>query len=126
MRDWTWLALQLDDSRELFILVLDRLDGSRLLSAAISDEDCDSRQISASNIDVRPTSSWSLPGSDCSYPMGWSVHIPTENVELTLTPAFEQQEIWVPGLDRYWEGVLYVNGSSTGRGYAELFGYCQP
>lgn len=56
--------------------------------------------------------------------MGWNIRIPAAGLDLRVDPFFESQDIFVPGQDHYWEGDAVVSGTSSGRAYAELYGYC--
>lgn len=124
VRYWTWIAVQLNDNRELYVLLLDKQDDSRLLSAALSSADCKTTEYSADEITVAPRSTWTPPESSCEYPMGWNIRIPAAGQDLRVDPFFESQDIFVSGQDHYWEGDAAVSGTSSGRAYAELYGYC--
>ncbi len=65
------------------------------------------------------------------YPLGWVVRVPSQGIDLVVTPFYPQQEIIVPEVagalvvgDRYWEGAAAVSGSARGRAYIEMMGYC--
>ena len=46
------------------------------------------------------------PESGATYPMKWKVTIPSEAIELEITPAFPEQELITNRSTRvtYWEG----------------------
>ena len=64
------------------------------------------------------------------YPIEWTVAIPSQRLELTVTTPLDDQEL---SLERstgiaYWEGMIDVagttgNGPVTGSGYLEMTGY---
>jgi predicted secreted hydrolase len=73
---------------------------------------------------------WKSPASGAEYPMGWKVMVPAEQLELELSPAFENQELITNRSTRvtYWEGTVNVRGTARGRsltgaGYVEMTGY---
>jgi predicted secreted hydrolase len=62
--------------------------------------------------------------------MKWKVTIPSEQVELEITPAFTDQELITNRSTRvtYWEGAVSVKGTVrskpiAGHGYVEMTGY---
>ncbi|MGZ8833237.1 MAG: lipocalin family protein, partial [Thermoanaerobaculia bacterium] len=82
---------------------------------------------------VRPLRRWKSPRSGATYPMGWTVSVPSLRLTLRLDPLLEDQELMTPGSTRvtYWEGAVEVNGSFgnvsvSGDGYVEMTGYDRP
>ncbi|HEX2229416.1 MAG TPA: lipocalin family protein, partial [Candidatus Binatia bacterium] len=64
------------------------------------------------------------------YPMNWKATIPAEQIELNITPRFQDQELITNRSTRvtYWEGAAAVKGTFkntpvTGQGYVEMTGY---
>jgi predicted secreted hydrolase len=62
--------------------------------------------------------------------MKWKVSIPFEELELEITPAFQDQELITNRSTRvtYWEGAARVDGmvrnrTVIGAGYVEMTGY---
>jgi predicted secreted hydrolase len=73
---------------------------------------------------------WTSPNSEARYPMKWKVRIPSEEIELEITPAFSEQELITQRSTRvtYWEGAVRVQGflkkrPIAGQGYVEMTGY---
>ena len=61
-----------------------------------------------------------------TYPSGWTLQIPTKNIDLKITPAVKDQLLDVS--IKYWEGSVKIEGTKNGnrvngRGYVELTGY---
>jgi predicted secreted hydrolase len=124
---WDWLALQLDDGRDLMLYRLRRADGEAdprsegvLVGAA-----GETRRLGASDFGLEVTGGWTSPLDGARYPSGWRVRVPAEDLDLTVTPVLEGQELDLSV--RYWEGAVDVGGAGgggpLGRGYAELTGY---
>ena len=62
--------------------------------------------------------------------MKWKVTIPSEAIELEITPAFHEQELITNRSTRvtYWEGAVQIRGKArgnpvSGSGYVEMTGY---
>jgi len=127
---WDWFALQLDDERDIMIYYLRRKDGSLDLKSAgsIVDKDGKSRPLAANEFYIEVLRQWQSPHTNISYPAAWKINIPSESLELQVTPAVEDQELNTT--IRYWEGAVKVSGKYkdnnvivAGKGYVELAGY---
>jgi predicted secreted hydrolase len=127
---WDWFALQLDDDRDIVIYSLRREDGSLDLNSAgtIVEKDGKSRKLAANQFNIEVLRQWRSPHSRIVYPAGWKINIPSESLELQVTPAVEDQELNTTF--RYWEGAVKVSGKYkknnvivAGKGYVELAGY---
>lgn len=127
---WDWFALQLDDDRDIVIYLLRREDGSLDLNNAgtIVEKDGKSRKLAANQFNIEVLRQWRSPHSNITYPAGWKISIPSESLELQVTPAVEDQELNTTF--RYWEGAVKVSGKYknnnvivAGKGYVELAGY---
>ncbi len=125
VRDWTWIAVQLVGRRELLALVVDRKDDTQLFVGSYTDSDCDTIQLGAGDFSVAALGSWSRDAS-CTYPFGWEVQVPSKHIDLRIQPSIQDQDIWVPGIDHYYEGTATVSGNAKGHAYVELFGFCAP
>ena len=68
---------------------------------------------------------WTSPASSATYPMGWRVRIPGQDLDVILSPVLEESEFDARGttLNSYWEGEVTVSGSHSGSGFVELVGY---
>jgi len=125
---WDWLALQLDDGRELMLYRLRRRDGSAdpasqgtLVAAGGSY-----RPIPWSAVALASSATWTSPRSGARYPARWRLSIPAEGLDLEIRPYLADQELDTSF--RYWEGAVGVSGTASGRpisgsGYVELTGY---
>jgi predicted secreted hydrolase len=61
--------------------------------------------------------------------MGWQISIPSQQIELEVTPYLRDQELNLTFI--YWEGAVHLQGSHAGQavsgvGYVELTGYAAP
>jgi predicted secreted hydrolase len=124
---WDWFALQLDDGRELMLFTLRDAAGAPLPASAgtLVALDGTARPLRRADFALRPSSSWKSARTGATYPAAWTISIPGEALELTLTTLVPDCELVSDGSTRvsYWEGPVTVTGSTAGRGYAELTGY---
>ena len=127
---WDWLSLQLDDNRELMLYQLRRSDGSRdpRSSGTLVDARGGSRHLTADDFTLTPGQTYKAP-SGATYPVGWTIAVPGEQIVLTVTTPLENQELATTGAGiAYWEGMVRVAGTArgravSGRGYLEMTGY---
>jgi predicted secreted hydrolase len=116
---WDWFALQLDDDREI-MLFLTR-GSADVIGGTITEAGC-TRELTADELSVTATGTWTSPTTACTYPHGWDVAVAGER--LTVTPVRADQEL-ANEMKTYWEGAALVSGTATGRAYVELAGYCE-
>lgn len=131
-RGWDWLSLQLSDGRELMLYQLRRDDGSRdpRSSGTLVEADGRTRHLAGNEFTLTPGRAAFRSKNGAVYPIEWSIAIPAETLELTVTTPLAGQEL---SLERstgvaYWEGAIDVSGSRggrpiTGAGYLEMTGY---
>jgi predicted secreted hydrolase len=125
---WDWLALQLDDRREIMVYRLRRRDGSADPHSAgtLIGADGASRPLAATDMTLDALDHWTSPASGVRYPSRWRLAIAAAGLRLEIAPRLADQELIVG--TRYWEGAVRVQGwaggaSISGRGYVELVGY---
>jgi len=82
------------------------------------------------DFEIKVLDHWESKKSKGIYPILWRVLIPDKYIDLTLRPAFSDQELLTPESTQvtYWEGVVKVRGKwnglpVTGKGYTEMTGY---
>jgi predicted secreted hydrolase len=134
---WDWLALQLDDGRDLMFFRLRRratATGEDALDPASSgtlvDLDGTAHPLDHDDVLVTPTGGWTSPRSGTRYPAGFHLELPHAHLSVDVTPVVPDQELDLSF--RYWEGAVDVTGTDSvtgtgrpiaGRGYLELTGY---
>ena len=132
---WDWFSVQLDNDTELMLYQIRRSDGTpdATSSGSVIMPDGDVIHLNRNQIVVRPLRRWKSPRSGATYPMGWSVSVPSLRLTLRLDPLLEDQELITQSSTRvtYWEGAVDVNGSFgnvsvSGDGYVEMTGYDRP
>jgi len=88
--------------------------------------DGSTRSLTRDEVQLEVLDHWQSPRDGARYPSRWYLRIPTERLELEITPYLNDQELDV--LVRYWEGAVRVHGTGNsqplrGNGYVELTGY---
>lgn len=125
---WDWFALQLDDGTDIMFYRLRRKNGSSdpFSAGSLVTADGSRRALGAADVLVENLDSWTSPASGVTYPIGWRIELPHEDIVLDVQPYLEAQEVDLSV--RYWEGAVRVAGRSgsaeiNGEGYVELAGY---
>jgi predicted secreted hydrolase len=125
---WDWFALQLDDGQELMLYRLRRRDGGAdpLSSGTLVAPDGQARALRLADFELADLGRWRSPRSGAAYPARWRVRVPSEDLELDISPLLADQELDVSF--RYWEGAVGIEGRRRGRpvrgrGYVEMTGY---
>ena len=125
---WDWYAVQLSDQREVMFYQIRRKDGSvePLSSGTLVEPDGRTRHISSDQVRIQVLDRWKSPYSGAVYPARWTLAIPSENIQVSISPYMADQEMRVSIV--YWEGAVQIAGTSggaavTGVGYVELTGY---
>ncbi|MEH6824810.1 MAG: lipocalin-like domain-containing protein [Motiliproteus sp.] len=118
---WDWLALQLDDGRELMLYHIRAKPGHpQNRQSVLIDRDGKPRQLSPDQIDLTVLAHWRSPNGT-HYPARWRLRIPSESLDVEIVPRLADQEM--RHSLSYWEGAVVISGSHPGLGFVELVGY---
>ena len=129
---WDWFSIQLDNKTEIMLYLMRRKDGSvdPYSSGTLVDPQGKTTHFALKDYLIKALDHWKSPKSNAEYPMKWTVTIPSESIELEITPAFNDQELITSRSTRvtYWEGAVEVRGTAgekpvKGQGYVEMTGY---
>ena len=129
---WDWFSIQLEDNRELMLYRMRLKDGGTdpYSSGTLVNADGTSKHLPLANYQVTSTGTWKSPKTAAVYPSRWTVRVPGEDLEATLTPTVADQELATGGSTgvTYWEGSVGIQGRDRGKpvrgvGYVELTGY---
>ena len=117
---------QLDDGRELMFFRLRRSDGSSTwVDGTLIEADGSSRALVTQGVEFTRRDSWTSPETGITYPAGFRLKLPAEDLSLEVVPLLLGQELRLSFV--YWEGVVSISfsgsGSGSGRGYLEMTGY---
>lgn len=127
---WDWMALQLDDGRDLMLYQLRRADGAAdaFSGGSLVGTDGSSRRLTLGDFRIDARETWTSPRDGTRYPSRWRVTVPSEALDVEVTPRLADQELSLAV--RYWEGAVRVEGrvrdrAIAGVGYVELVGYAR-
>lgn len=125
---WDWFSLQLSDGCELMYFQLRDTAGraDAFSAGTFIDRDGATRQLHMGDVRVDVLKRWESPHSGAEYPAQWRVRVPSEQIDVVVTPHISDQELQVSVL--YWEGAVGTRGTSQGQsiegdGYVEMTGY---
>jgi predicted secreted hydrolase len=128
---WDWFALQLGDDRELMLYRLREKNGATTpqSSGSLVESSGKVRHLLLRDFQIQALGTWKSPHTGAAYPSGWRLRVPSESIDVTVTPVMHDQEL----VDRqlgvaYWEGDCDVRGfdgrhAVRGVAYVELTGY---
>ncbi len=85
---WDWVALQLDDGRDVMLYRLRRRDGTADAHSAgtLIATDGATRPLAASDLTLEALDHWTSPRSRVRYPSRWRLVIPDAGLDLEITP----------------------------------------
>jgi len=121
---WDWFSIQLNDGREIMLYQLRLKDGGvdNYSSGSFIEKDGAVRQLKADDFNIKVLDTWRSKASGTLYPSKWEISIPGHDIELTVVPLLQDQELLVSFV--YWEGAVKILGDGiSGKGYVELTGY---
>ena len=127
---WDWFAVTLDNDVVLMFAEIrtDTGPAQDIFEGTLSFPDGRQIPILPDDFALTPTGRWTSPDSGAVYPSGWRVSFPQHEIELTIDPLIDDQEMNVAFV--YYEGATVVRGTMNGepvagRGYVELTGYAE-
>ena len=131
-KGWDWFSIQLDNETELMCYQLrNSTNGvSEWSSGTFVEKNGEFTPLSHDDFTIEPTGFWKSPRTKAVYPSGWNLKVPKFELDLTITPVMDDQELDTRGTTMivYWEGACEVAGTAgdkqiKGRAYIELVGY---
>ncbi len=133
---WDWFSIQLDNNYELMLYTIRQSDGtpSRFSKGTWVDPNGIKTDLKRDQFAIIPRDQWVSPKTKAVYPSGWTLRVPSLNLELELTPRLLDQELsFNLGAQSitYWEGACSARGilkgeEIQGHAFAELTGYSAP
>jgi predicted secreted hydrolase len=135
LEGWDWFALQLDNGEDYMLYRLRDREGAANSSSSGARvmENGELQALDSTEFRIISTGRWKSPETGTVYPMGWNVELPELNGNLSIQPAFHNQEMQTRKVlgTVYWEGAVRVTGTLgthevRGTGYVELVGYDRP
>jgi predicted secreted hydrolase len=127
---WDWFALHMDDGRNIMLYMIRKDDGTidPYSQGSQMTQDQPAIELSSDQFSISSINTWKSPHSGAVYPSSWKLTIPSQKIDVTITPLIKDQELNLSFT--YWEGAVtldgFVNGVHiTGSGYVELTGYAK-
>lgn len=127
---WDWFSIQLDDGSELMLFTLRNEDPDiePYPVGTVIGADGRTHRLAAEEIELSVLDTWRSPANQAEYPAKWRIRVPSEGIEITVTPMMDNQELHT--FFTYWEGAVKISGVKngievSGYGYVELTGYAQ-
>ena len=122
---WNWFALQLSDGADIMIFELFDRQGKPVQRMGTYARNGRISALGDGDIGLSSSGSWKSPASGVSYPLDWTLSIPSKGVQLQVDPVIRASEFdaRTTTLNVYWEGAVKLSGSHSGVGFMELSGY---
>jgi predicted secreted hydrolase len=129
---WDWFSIHFDNDTELMLYLIRHKDGSvdPYSSGTLVNGNGTTKHLALKDFRIEVLDRWKSPKSGANYPIKWKVTIPSEQIELQINPAFQDQELITNRSTRvtYWEGAAQISGNFKGKpvggnGYVEMTGY---
>ena len=121
---WDWLGINLFDGGAVMAFRMRDAAGETLYAHATwRDAAGHLRQFASAAVRFAPLRRWVSPRNGASYPV--ELEIRFGEYRLRTRPLLDDQELSTrrPTPVVYWEGLVTVEGSFSGRGYLEMTGY---
>jgi predicted secreted hydrolase len=121
---WDWIGVNLDDGGALMAFRIRDAAGATLYAhAALRDAAGRLTQFGAGEVSFTPVRHWPSPRNGARYPVQMAIRCGPHTIE--TMPVQDAQEISAhrPLPVSYWEGLVKIRGTLSGRGYLELTGY---
>ena len=130
---WDWFAVNLDDGTDLTISLVRDTEGTfPLIYGTLVRPDGSVRHVAREELSVRVLGEWTSERTGATYPAGWHIELPDEELEISLTPSVADQELDTRPTTGviYWEGSQVVRATRAGNplggnAYVELTGYVE-
>lgn len=120
---WDWLALHLDDGRDLMAFRLRRIDGAsdRYGAGSLVAVNGEATSLADGDFTLAVVDTWR------AWPVRWELTLNGDPSERFVVEAAFEDQVMDTSV-RYWEGVVtvrHVDGRPAGSGYLEMTGYEQ-
>lgn len=116
---WDWLSLHLHDGSKVMAFRMRLANQTDFITGTFIKNDGTSMTLSSDRFDLEEKSRESVNGK--MLPLTWTLSIPEKQVDLRIQTLKKDQfnQAAVP----YYEGMVNVVGSHSGKGFLELTGY---
>ena len=111
---WCWTGVQLDDGSEVtYAKTVDNLGKGTLVDKAVMIDKIGTSSLH--DAELIQTGKWTSLDTFIAYGNSWTLSVPSEGLQLTMTATCDAQElISVISTPAYWEGQVKVSGTRNG------------
>ena len=111
---WDWFSLELSDGRDLMLYRLRTAAGESSLfsSGTLIGADGTAVPLGPADFVLEARDYWTSTSTGSRYPVGWSVELPAQDLQLNVRPLIPNQEMNLAF--RYWEGAIIASGTGNG------------
>ncbi len=127
---WDWFGLELPGGDALMLYVLKNADGSLISHSGGTwiPSNGSPEILSLDDYSVTVNDNWHSELTGVTYPAGWTIELPAQDMVLTVSPTQDDQELVTKRSTRvtYWEGAVSIERNGYDKksfGYVELVGY---
>ncbi|MCP5197104.1 MAG: hypothetical protein H6974_10005 [Gammaproteobacteria bacterium] len=122
---WNWFALQLDNGADVMLYDLFDHDGKMVLRSGTYTMHGVTTPLTETDFHLTTTGRWTSAQTGATYPMGWTLALPGQGIEVVITPVIKNSEFdgRTTSYLVYWEGAVTISGNHQGLGFVELSGY---
>jgi RND superfamily putative drug exporter len=128
---WDWFAINLSDGTDITLSLVRAADGTYpLVYGTYVAPDGTVSHAASDQFTVTTTGTWTSPSSGATYPAGWRIELPAQQLVVNLAPTVADQELDTRPTTgvTYWEGSQHVSAERAGSpvngdAYVELTGY---
>jgi predicted secreted hydrolase len=128
---WDWFAINLADGTDLTLQKVRSASGAPALAyGTLRLPDGTTEHLGADAFSIGADGSWTSAATGATYPAGWTVRVPGEDLVIHLRPTVAGQELDTRPTTgvTYWEGSQVVSAMRGGQplggeSYVELTGY---
>ncbi len=116
---WDWMSLHLDNGDKLMAFRMRLNQQPDYITGTYIESDGSKSTLLPSDISLTSTRNVEIKGK--SVPLSWRVTV--EKVGLAINVHSLKDDQWNDATIPYYEGMVSVDGSHTGKGFIELTGY---
>lgn len=122
---WAWFSLQLDEGLDVMIYQLHDQENNSMLYAGSITQNGITRMLFEDDFTITPLDTWTSKKTGYTYPIAWAINMPNKNINIKTRSIIESSEFDAnqTTYNVYWEGAVSIEGTHTGKGFMELYGY---
>ncbi len=124
---WDWFSLQFEDGTDVMIYHLHDKTNRPILHTGSITKNGITEVLLDTDFTIAPGKEWTSSKTGITYPVEWAINIPKKNISITTQSIVDNSEFdaRLTTYNIYWEGAVNVQGSHTGQGFMELYGYTE-